>query len=182
MQLLGIGDPRVEARGKLLFEQIVSRVTVVLRKLGSRPEEVAAQRFLSSPRTNVDAILEAASADTRQACRGRRVLVAQDTTELNFARALRRRGLGPAGNGKTPGFFIHAQVAIDIEAEAVLGLVGAKVWTRGPEKVAPRQDRAIEDKESLRWIEGAHTAAERLGAAAQVVVTGDQEAEGRYEF
>jgi hypothetical protein len=178
LQLLGVGDPRVEARGKRLFEQMVSTGSVVLRKLGAgRAGEVAAQRFLSSPRATVDGILEAASADTRQACRGRRVLVAQDTTELSFARAGRRRGLGPAGNGKTPGFFIHAQVGVDIEDEAVLGLVGAKIWTREPGRVGPRHSRAIEDKESLRWIEGARTAAERLGSAAQVVVAGDQEAD-----
>lgn len=177
LQLLGVGDPRVEARGKLLFDRIVSTGSLVLRKLGSRADEVAAQRFLSSSRTSVEAILEAASADTRRACRGRRVLVAQDTTELNFARAARRQGLGPAGDGKTPGFFIHAQIAVDIEDEAVLGLVGAKVWTREPGRVAPRAKRAIEDKESLRWIEGARTAAERLGTAAQVVVAGDQESD-----
>ena len=125
----------------------------------------------------MDAILEAAGADTKQACLGRRVLVAQDTTELNFPRSARRRGLGPAGNGKTPGFFIHAQVAVDIEDEAVLGLVGAKIWTREQGRVSPRHDRAIEDKESLRWLEGACTAAARLGSAAQVVVAGDQEAD-----
>lgn len=176
MEVRGLGDPRVEARGVRLFERIVSTGSVVLRTLGeTRAGEVAAQRWLSSPRVNVDAILEAASARTVQACRGRRVLVSQDTTEVNFDKWLRREGLGPGGDGKTPGFFAHPLVAVDIECEAVLGLVGAQIWTRGPDKVSDRHCRPIEDKESLRWIEGARTAAERLADAAQVVVACDQE-------
>jgi len=59
-------------------------------------------------------------------------VVAQDTTEVNFA-GRQSRGLGPAGlrdlqRGKpAPGFFIHAAVAVD--ADAVLGLAHAEIWT-----------------------------------------------------
>jgi hypothetical protein len=34
-----------------------------------------------------------------------------------------RHGLGPAGDGKTPGFFLPAVVAVDRDGEAVLGLL-----------------------------------------------------------
>jgi hypothetical protein len=85
--------------------------------------------------------------------------------------------LGPGGNGQTPGFFLHPVVAVDIEEGAVLGLVGARIWTRDAEPVEPRAGRVIEDKESMRWIEGAQTASDRLAGAAQVVVAGDQEAD-----
>jgi len=176
MERLGVGDPRVEARGVHLFERMVSTGSVVLRTLGeTRAGEVAAQRWLSSPRVSVEAILEAASVRTVEACRGRRILVSQDTTEINFGRWARREGLGPGGNGSTPGFFLHPLVAVDIEDEAVLGLVGAQIWTRGPEPVSSRKRRAVDDKESLRWIEGPRCAAERLAGAAQVVVACDQE-------
>jgi hypothetical protein len=176
MERLGVGDPRVEARAVRLFERMVSTGSVVLRTLGeTRAGEVAAQRWLSSPRVTVQGILEAASVRTVAACKGRRVLVAQDTSEINFARWARREGLGPGGDGKTPGFFLHPLVAVDIEDEAVLGLVGAQIWTRGPEPATSRKKRAIEAKESLRWIEGAKSAAERLAEAAQVVVACDQE-------
>ena len=178
MERLGVGDPRVEARGVQLFERMVSTGSVVLRTLGgTRGGEVAAQRWLSSSRVSMSSIVEAASVRTVEACAGRRVVVAQDTTEINFDRWARRQGLGPGGNGKTPGFFIHPLVAVDIEQEAVLGLVGAEIWTRGDERVASRRSRAIEDKESLRWIEGARMAAERLPLAAQLVVVSDQEAD-----
>jgi hypothetical protein len=53
---------------------------------------------------------------------------------LCFAgREERRRGLGPAGDGISAGFFIHPLIAIDSETEAVLGLLGAKIWTRTDE-------------------------------------------------
>ena len=62
---------------------------------------------------------------------GRRIVVAQDTTEINFAgREANRCGLGAAGDGVSAGFFIHPLVAIDSETEAVLGLLDAHIWTR----------------------------------------------------
>ena len=106
------------------------------------------------------------------------MVAAQDTTEVSFSGpSARRRGLGPGGDGKSAGFFIHAVVAVDAEDEAVVGVVGARIWTRGADRVAPRADRAIEDKESRRWTEGAQIAAEQLAGASQVVVVADQEAD-----
>jgi hypothetical protein len=178
MECLGIGDPRVEARGVYLFERMVATGSAVLRTLGEdRAGEVAAQRWLSSPRITTAQILEASSVRTVSACAGRRVVAVQDTTAISFTRSAARRGLGPGANGRTPGFFLHPVVAVDIEEEAVLGLVGARIWTREAEPVSPRASRTIEDKESMRWIEGAQTAADRLAQAAQVVVVGDQEAD-----
>jgi hypothetical protein len=178
MERLGVVDPRVEARGVQLFERIVATGSLVLKTLGeTRAGEVAAQRFLSSPRMTTDLILEASSVRTSGACAGRRVLAAQDTTEINFAKSSRRRGLGPGGDGKTPAFFVHPVVAVDADEEAVLGLVGARIWTRDAAPVKPRAGRAIEEKESLRWIEGAALAADRLAQAEQVIVAGDQEAD-----
>jgi hypothetical protein len=108
---------------------------------------------------------------------GRRIVVAQDTTEINFAgREANRRGLGPAGDGVSAGFFIHPLVAVDSETGAVLGLLDAHIWTRDDAiETAPRRKRAIEDKESIRWLRGVERAAELLTDAASVVVVGDRE-------
>ena len=103
------------------------------------------------------------------------MVAAQDTTEVNFSgRDRGRRGLGPAGNGKALGFFIHPVVAVDAEDEAVLGLVDAEIWTRDGTPKAARCQRRFEDKGSRRWLAGAAAAA-RLGAARQVIVVGDRE-------
>src|SRR5947208_11227141 len=103
------GDVRTAERGPWLFEQMVASGSLVLRRLGAtRAGEIAAHRFLSSPHVTVAGIVEAFAERTRQASVGRRVVVAQDTTEINFSgRSAGRRGLGPAGDGKAPGFFLH---------------------------------------------------------------------------
>lgn len=173
------GDCRRVRRGERLLDDIVQSGCVVMRRLsGGRAAEVAAHRFLGSREVTPDALLAGFSDRTRQACRGRYVVAAQDTTEINFSGADRgRRGLGLAGDGKSLGFFAHAVVAIDADDEAVLGIAGARIWTRGMDKVTERQERHLEDKESERWLEGCQTAASVLGEAARIVVVGDRESD-----
>lgn len=177
LKLPGVSDPRVLARGEWLLDQIATLGTLVLHRVGGGyAGEMAAHRFLSSPYVTPEGILEALGERTGQACAGRRIVAAQDTTEINFAgRDRARRGLGPGGDGKTPGFFIHAVVAVDVDDEAVAGVVDAQIWTRGSELQAPRASRALEDKESARWVWGSQTAGARLAQAAQIVEVCDQE-------
>ena len=179
MDWFGPGDARTSARGAWLFDQIVSLGTLVLKDLGGgRAGEMAAHRYLSSPYVTSQGVLEVLGGRTGEACVGRRVVAAQDTTEISFwSKSAGGRGLGPGGDGQSPGFFIHAVVAVDAETEAVLGVVGARIWTREPEPVTPRRSRPAQAKESRRWTEGAQMAAERLEGAAQVVVVADQEAD-----
>ena len=102
--------------------------------------------------------------------------MAQDTTEINFAGRDRGRKLGLGGDGTSLGFFIHLLVAVDADDEALLGVVGAKIWTRAPAEVKThRHKRSLEDKESVRWVDAARSVAQRLADAASVVVVGDRE-------
>ena len=121
------GDARRAVRGAWLFDRIVASGSLCLRKVGGdRAGEIAAHRFVGSPEVGAGEIIETLARRTAEACRGRRIIVAQDITEINFSgRARARRGLGPAGDGKTPGFFLHAAVAIDVADEAVVGLLEA---------------------------------------------------------
>jgi hypothetical protein len=173
------GDCRRVRRGERLLDDIARSGCIVMRKLsGGRAAEVAAHRFLGSAAVTPDGLLAVLSERTRQACRDRYVVAAQDTTEINFSGADRgRRGLGLAGDGKSLGFFAHAVVAIDADDEAVLGIAGARIWTRGMDKVTKRQERHLEDKESERWLEGCQTAASVLAEAARIVVVGDRESD-----
>jgi hypothetical protein len=172
------GDIRTAERGGWLFDQIVATGSLVLRRLGgNRADEIAAHRYLSSPHVTVEGIVQTFSARTQQACVGRRVVVAQDTTEINFSgRSASRRGLGPAGDGKSPGFFMHPSVAVDADGEVLLGLAGLQIWTRAAEKVTARETRASEDKESIRWLDASKMTAALLAAhAAQVIGVCDRE-------
>src|SRR5271166_5562250 len=174
------GDARRAAVGTELIERVTATGSLVIRKLGAtRAGELAIHRFLSAPSVTCKEMLETLAERTLAATAGRRIVVAQDTTEINFAgRAVNRRGLGPAGDGASAGFFIHPLIAIDSETEAVLGLLDAHIWTRDGEiEAAPRRKRAIEDKESIRWLRGVERAAEVLTDAASVVVVGDRESD-----
>ena len=156
------GDARRAAVGTELLERVTATGSLVIRKLGAtRAGELAIHRFLSAPSVSCQEMLGTLAGRTQSATAGRRIVVAQDTTEINFAgRAANRRGLGAAGDGVSAGFFIHPLVAIDSETEAVLGLLDAQIWTRDDAiEAAPRRQRAIEDKESMRWLRGSNAVA-----------------------
>jgi hypothetical protein len=171
------GDVRRERVGTDLFERVVRTGSLVVRRLGGdRPREISMGNFLGSPHVTPEEIVATAGTRTAAACAGRRIVAAQDTTEINFSGRHRgRRGLGPAGDGKTPGFFAHAMIAVDADDEAVLGVVHAHIWTRPLRAAAARRSRAIEDKESIRWINATAAAGDLLGGAAQLIIVGDRE-------
>jgi len=172
------GDARRAAIGSELIERVTATGSLVIRKLGgTRAGELAIHRFLSAPSVTCKEMLGTLAGRTLAAANGRRIVVAQDTTEINFSgREANRRGLGPAGDGVSAGFFIHPLVAIDSDTEAVLGLLDAHIWTRNDEiEPAPRRKRVIEDKESMRWLRGVERTGELLTDAASVVMVGDRE-------
>jgi hypothetical protein len=171
------GDVRRAAAGTTLFERVVSTGSLVLHEVGGdRAGEMSASRFLGSPHVTPEEILRTVGRRTAAACVGRRIVAAQDTTEINFSgRHGKRDDLGPAGDGITPGFFCHAMVAIDVDDEALLGVLHARIWTRPKQRAKARRARAIEDKESMRWIEASTAAGDLLGDAAQLIIVGDRE-------
>lgn len=175
--MAGYGDVRLEARGDELIERISGLGTLVLRKLGGdRAGEIGAHRFLSSPRTSIEVIIDTLAERTRQAAQGLDIVCAQDTTEINFDWAHGTRGgLGASANGTVPGFFAHAMVAIDALNERVLGLSGAHIWSRSQEPVSARWHRGPGAKESIRWLDGLFRARDALAGAAKITVVGDRE-------
>jgi len=177
MQTYSFGDIRLDRRGEAVTQQIVATGSLVLRRFGGgREGEVAAGRFLGSPKVTVEAIIDTHSARTQAAAQGRRIVAVQDTTEVNFSgRDRSRKGLGPGGDGKSLGFFMHAVVAVDADSEDLIGVVGAHIWTRTPGPRKRRQTQPVEDKETVRWINGMKRAAARLDGALQVVNITDRE-------
>ena len=130
-----LGDARRDKRAARMLDRIVSSGSLVLREIGeTRSGEVGAHRLLSSDDVDPDALLVPHVARTVEACRGRRIVAAQDTTEINFDRYRQPvAGLGPTGNTDIRGFFIHPVVAVDADDEALLGVLGARIWTREEE-------------------------------------------------
>lgn len=174
---MSFGDVRVDERAEWLIGRVAATGSVVLRRVGeTRAGEIAVHRFLSSPYVSVERIVETLAARTAAACVGRRVLAIQDTTEINFSgRDKKRRGFGPAGDGETSGFFIHPVIAVDLESEAVIGLIDATIWTRPEHRASPRRNRTFADKESARWLAGCESAVRTLSAAAALIMVADRE-------
>ena len=166
------------------MRRAVERVTVSLRAAADgRAEWVGFSRWLNNPSVTAEEIAVHSAEALSERVAGLHVLAIQDTTELNYARhAGRIRGLGPSGNGRDPGLFVHPALAIDAGSGALLGLAGMQIWTReGPASANYRQ-QPIEEKESHRWIKGAASAKNALASAAMVTVIGDRESDIYEEF
>jgi hypothetical protein len=171
------GDKRLARRGAKVVSQIMLTSSLVQRRVGeTRAGELGMARFLESPKVTKEEIVETVAERTARSCMGRRVVVAQDTTEVNFSgRDAGRWDLGPAGDGKALGFLVHAAVAIDVESTAVVGVVDATIYSRLEKKQQPYRQRDLSEKESHRWLTTAQIAADLLKDAEQVIVVGDRE-------
>jgi hypothetical protein len=145
-----LGDARREERAEWMLERIVATGSLVLREVGgTRSEEMAAHRLLSSDDVGLAALLTSHVARTAVTCKGRRVVAAQDTTEINFDRYHRAAaGLGPTENEGIRGFFVHPVVAVDAGYEALLGVAGARIWTRGEQPTRNHSSIPLDEKES----------------------------------
>lgn len=131
-----------------------------------------------------EAIFAAAGERTSALAAGREVLAIQDTSDLVLGGKKRRKqGFGPVGKGGAArGLTLHAVLAVDAHSGEVLGLAGGEVWNRTGGKVSPHAGRNLEDKESLRWITGAETAARVLTKAVSITVIADRESDIYEEY
>lgn len=173
-----LGDARRDRRAAWMVDRMVATGSLQLREIGStRSGEIAAHRFLSCEEVEPSALLVPHVERTAAACKGRRVVAAQDTSEINFARHRKPAvGLGPTGNTGIRGFFVHPIVAVDADDGALLGVVGARIWTRDEHPTPDHRRIAFDEKESRRWLEGAEIAATHLApVATQVIVVADRE-------
>src|SRR5215203_5638967 len=80
------GDVRREAIGAMVLERVVTTGSLVLSRIGGdRNGQVSVGNFLGSPHVTPEEIIKTAARRTAGACAGRRIVVPQDTTEINFS-------------------------------------------------------------------------------------------------
>jgi len=157
---------------------MVVRGTSCIRRLGDGDgsETKRFRRFLANDKVSVERLIEGWAEHTASAAAGRHVLAIQDTSEIHFRRG-HRRGLGEIGKGNSHGALLHAMLAVDADSAECLGLVGGDVWTRSGRVTVPHAKRALEDKESKRWLQTAARAKTVLSSAAMVTVIADRESD-----
>ena len=84
------------------------------------------------------------------------VLLLQDTTSFDFSHHPAAAGMGPMENEYCRGFFAHSTLGVSMDG-VPLGLLGQPVWARLDSetgKAAQRHERAFEDKESYKGVQG----------------------------
>ncbi len=177
LPISGLGDLRRDQRGSQMIARMIDKATARVRELAtSRAEEVAYSRFLTNAHFGAEDLRAGLRQATLACCAARRhVLVLQDTTEINFQHhAGRVRGLGPAGNGRDVGLFVHAMLTLDASDRTCLGLLDCMPWVRIPQTKDYRK-LPVEHKESYRWLAGAALASQI--AAEVVTLISDRESD-----
>lgn len=83
------------------------------------------------------------------------VLIIQDTTQLDYTKYNRIKGLGPIGNGKGRGMLLHSALAVDPNEKEVLGMMYQKVFLRKPAPAGEKSsyERQKRKRESEVWKE-----------------------------
>src|SRR5262249_18095832 len=131
-------------------------------------------RFVNNARVTVEKLIAGWSSQTSIAGRDRHVLAIQDTSQIKVATTKAdRRGLGKVGKGNVHGVLLHAMMAVDADSGHCLGLVGGELWTRAGDVTTPHGERALEDRESARWLTTAAQAKEVLAGAGLVTGIND---------
>jgi Transposase DNA-binding/Transposase Tn5 dimerisation domain len=181
------GDARLDKRYQKLLDRAVSKPSLSIPgKSRGRAELEATYRFLKNEKvTPAKILLTHRSASMERMRREEVVLIPQDTTQIDLTRKKEKVG-GPLDEGYHWGVFAHVQLAMTVN-KIPLGVVGADIWARDPKEVGiaqaqkreKRRASPIEEKESVRWLQGYRAAcqlAEEL-PDTQVVSIADSESD-----
>src|SRR5436190_22902089 len=183
------GDRRLSKRLGIIVNRLSSNPHLSIpAATESRSEMEAAYRFFDNPRVTPEAIVAPHVVATHERIRQTEVaLLVQDTTEIDVTRPEQQvAGVGPLDGSKRVGMFYHPVMAFDDQGLA-LGTVWSKTWTR--EKIAEKRSKdkkredlrrtPIEQKESMRWLEGLRASLElaKTCPETQCICVADSEAD-----
>lgn len=150
------GDARLDKRYKRLMADIYDRSRNSLpAACGGWKETLAAYRFFDNENVNLERVLASHyEATLTRISASNVVLIAQDTTQLIREKTKKTaiiKGIREKEKDKT---HLHANVAFTTE-RVCLGVVHVAHWKReGKKDKAAQVKKPIEEKESIRWIDG----------------------------
>jgi hypothetical protein len=147
----------------------------------NRDAAKAAYRFFDNDQVEAQSILHAhrrATLDRIRAADLDLVLLVEDTTQFDFTRHHATAGLGSTGAPGLSGFFLHNTLALEPAAGVPLGILDAHCWVRDDPPGVPRPSaRAIEEKESGRWLDALRRSTEALPPHLRTLTIADREAD-----
>ncbi|MFI4981413.1 MAG: IS4 family transposase [Nevskiales bacterium] len=155
---------------------------------GSAGAAKAAYRFFDNKRVTMDALLEPHHQATIDRIRRESlVLVAQDTSSLNYTGRPDMKGIGPISNSvKGPqGIEMHSALAFRPDG-LPLGILDIECWHRKAEDFGKRKQcnaKPIEQKESFKWLRALRPIGDAAKAcpATRIVTLADRESD-IYEY
>lgn len=152
-----LGDARRTNRLVALARQLARSPHCSFPQSLSPAELKAAYRFFDNDDVDTDGILTSHIGQTLARMREVPVvLAAQDTTEYNLTHLAATQGLGYCSHKDVRGFFMHSLLALTPEG-LPLGVLGMKTWARPLDQLGKRAQRKklpVQEKESVKWIEG----------------------------
>ena len=177
-----LGDRRLSARLLQLTGQFYEQPTASIpQACGSASGATAAYRFLDNERVDWRNILRSHFQATEERIRQHPlVLVAQDTTSLNYSNLTQTTGLGPICDKEhAQGMIVHDTLCFTPKGTP-LGLLDVQCWSRGKiGKSKQRKNRPIEEKESYKWLSSFHEVShvQKRCTGTQLVLIGDRESD-----
>ena len=178
-----LGDERLTARLLQMTGMFYAKPTAnIPQAAGSAMAAKAAYRFLDNHVVSWQAILKPHYGATEERIREHAVvLVAQDTTTLNYSSHPETLGLGPIGaaSESVRGLILHETLAFT-PAGTPLGLLNVQFWAReGIGSRHQRHEKDIEEKESWKWVESYKAVSEVQNRCRKnsLVVMADREAD-----
>lgn len=128
-----LGDPRRVRRAVAIAEAMAREPGASLPTQLHDPAALeATYRFVHS-QVSYEALLQPHLQHTRQEMgQEERVLLIQDTTEVDYQHHPKTSGLGPIGNGSHHGFLLQSVLAVVPESRQVLGLAHQEPFLRQP--------------------------------------------------
>ncbi len=182
-----LGDPRRTRRlVKIVGDQSVQPSGSYAQSVGGHRHHLKGYyRFLNNDRDelSVENLLQTHRLNTiRRMKQESTVLIAQDTTELNYSSRVHCEDLGEIGSNQTGaksrGLDLHSCLAIGGDSGLPLGVLRLHGYAPQPAKDKDPH-RPIEQKESYRWLQAYQDAAEiaALLPDTRVISVADREAD-----
>jgi hypothetical protein len=164
-QYLDLGDQRLDRRLGVIVEDFARKPDALIPKAcGSWAKAKAAYRFFGNQRVEAPAIIRSHyQATAERIGQYPVVLLANDTTSLNYSFHHQTTGRGTIGSEQDLGIMVHDMMAFTPEGVA-LGLVDVQTWTRPADEYGKRircKQLPIEQKESMKWL-NSFNAAEQI--------------------
>jgi len=127
----------------------------------------AVYRFCENAHVSYEDLMQPHLQATRQQSRQvPRVLLIQDTTEVDYQQHPKTRGLGPIGNGSHQGFLLQSVLALDAATEEVMGVVHQEPFLRQP---APKGETARQVQQRARESQVWERAVQSIGTPPEGV-------------